>query len=234
MIVTNVAVMREEIAAKRPETWREHLHEVIFEADTPAGKTFDVLLLVAIVVSVLVVTLDSVEDFRAHHRTLLGVLEWALTIGFTIEYVLRVICVRSPLRYVFSLSFVAVREVEWHLYALIFLLGAAYTLKHDAHVRVDVIFQYFGPRTRALVNVLGTLLFLLPGCWLLIKTSINFVQYAYMIGEVSPDPGGLPLRWLIKAAIPFGFGLVALQGVAFLIRNLLILITPPSATKRPE
>ena len=138
------------------------------------------------------------------------------------------------LRYVFNLSFVAVREVEWHLYALIFLLGAAYTLKHDAHVRVDVICQYFGPRTRALVNVLGTVLFLLPGCWLLIKTSINFVQYAYMIGETSPDPGGLPLRWLIKAAIPFGFGLVALQGVAFLIRNLLILITPPSATERPE
>lgn len=94
--------MREDIAAARPETWREHLHEIIFEADTTLGKSFDVMLIVSIVASVIVVTLDSVDQFRADHHTLLVAAEWVLTIGFTIEYVLRLVCVRNPLRYAFS------------------------------------------------------------------------------------------------------------------------------------
>lgn len=94
--------MRDDIAAARPETWREHLHEIIFEADTTLGKTFDVMLIVSIVASVIVVTLDSVDQFREDHHALLVASEWVLTIGFTIEYVLRLICVRNPLRYAFS------------------------------------------------------------------------------------------------------------------------------------
>ncbi len=102
VIVMNVATMRDRIAADRPETWREHLHELIFEADTPTGKMFDIGLLMAIAASVAVVTLDSVDQFRDDHHTLLVTAEWVLTIAFTIEYVLRIMCVRNPLRYVFS------------------------------------------------------------------------------------------------------------------------------------
>ena len=94
--------MQQSTAAASPEGWRERLHEVIFEADTPAGKRFDVALLIAIFVSVLVVTLDSVEDIRLEYHDPLVVLEWILTIAFTAEYVLRLICVRRPLRYAVS------------------------------------------------------------------------------------------------------------------------------------
>ncbi|EMG36703.1 TRAP-type mannitol/chloroaromatic compound transport system, small permease component [Desulfocurvibacter africanus PCS] len=133
------------------------------------------------------------------------------------------VCADVAMRYLFSLSFTALRELEWYAYSLLFLLGAAYTLRHDAHVRVDVIYQYLSPRSRAAVNVAGCLLFLFPGCWLVIDTSMPFVEYSLQISESSSDPGGMPLLWPIKAAIPVGFALLALQGIAFLLRNALVL-----------
>lgn len=132
------------------------------------------------------------------------------------------VCADVAMRYLFSLSFVALREMEWSAYSLLFLLGAAYTLRHDAHVRVDVLYQNLGPRGRAAVNLLGCLLFLFPGCWLVIDTSLPFVEYSLLISEASPDPGGMPLLWPIKAAIPVGFAMLALQGLSFLLRNLLV------------
>jgi voltage-gated potassium channel len=82
--------------------WRERLHEIIFEADTPMGRFFDIALMVAIVVSVLAVMLDSVESIRAEWGTALYLAEWAFTIVFTVEYVLRIICVNKPWRYMTS------------------------------------------------------------------------------------------------------------------------------------
>jgi TRAP-type mannitol/chloroaromatic compound transport system permease small subunit len=134
-----------------------------------------------------------------------------------------VVAADVALRYFFNYSNTALRELEWHAFAALFLLGGAYALRHDDHVRVDVLYQRFSPRTRALINVLGCLLFLFPGCWLVIKTSIPFVKFSWAMHEVSPDPGGLPARWLAKALIPAGFGLLALQGVSFLLANLRVL-----------
>lgn len=85
-----------------PTSWRERWYEVIFEADTPAGKLFDVLLLIAILLSVLVVMFESDSSFRAEHGTLLVRSEWFFTILFTAEYIVRILCARRPLRYVFS------------------------------------------------------------------------------------------------------------------------------------
>ena len=82
--------------------WREKLHEIIFEADTPAGKRFDVLLIVAIFISVIAVMLDSVESIRLRHGFLLNILEWTFTIVFACEYVLRLLCVRKPKLYALS------------------------------------------------------------------------------------------------------------------------------------
>ncbi|MFK7959359.1 MAG: ion transporter [Phycisphaerales bacterium] len=82
--------------------WRDRLHEIIFEADTPAGKAFDVTLLVLIAASILAVMLETVSEYREQHGLLLYRVEWAFTILFTIEYVMRLICVRRPLRYAFS------------------------------------------------------------------------------------------------------------------------------------
>jgi len=136
-------------------------------------------------------------------------------------------------------------ELNWHLYSLVFLLGAAYTLKHDAHVRVDLIYHNLGPRGRAWVNAFGVLAFLLPVCIVVIWVSIvgrplplpnrpfpdwvptwfdhSFVGRAWRFKQGSPDPGGLPYWYVLKTAIPVGFFFLSLQGVAELIRNVLFL-----------
>ena len=130
------------------------------------------------------------------------------------------------MRYLFRSGSVALQELEWHLFALVFLLGAAYTLKHDDHVRVDVLYQsqWMTPRRRALVNLLGTVLFLMPFCLLVIVSAWPFVYDSFLHAEGSPDPGGLPHRWLLKAAIPVAFGLLLLQGLANAIRALQTLL----------
>lgn len=132
------------------------------------------------------------------------------------------------MRYLFQSGSIMLQELEWHLFSLIFLLGAAYTLRHDGHVRVDVFLRNprVGPRGRALVDLLGTLFFLLPFCLLVIVGSAPFVEASYSFGERSPDPGGLPYRFLLKAAIPLGFGLIVLQGLAQIARSLRILCAP--------
>ncbi|MCA9017732.1 MAG: ion transporter, partial [Planctomycetaceae bacterium] len=86
----------------KQKTWREHMYEIIFEADTPAGKLFDVVLLIAILVSILVIMLESVKSFDAKYGLQFNIAEWFFTILFTIEYVARIICARRPLRYIFS------------------------------------------------------------------------------------------------------------------------------------
>ncbi len=125
------------------------------------------------------------------------------------------------MRYAFQASFVALYELEWHLFALVFLLGGAYTLKHNAHVRVDVIYQRLGKKGRAWINLIGSLIFLFPGCYLIVSTSIPFVHASFSLHEMSPDPGGLPGRYLLKAAIPAAFVLMAIQGVSLFIHSLL-------------
>ena len=129
-------------------------------------------------------------------------------------------------RYLFSINSVAVQELQWHLFALIFLLGAAYTLKHDEHVRVDIIYQsrWMNDRRRAWINLIGGCFLLIPFCLLVIITSYPFVYTSIISGEGSPDPGGLPYRFLLKAAIPIGFGLLMLQGIADSLTHLLYLL----------
>ena len=124
------------------------------------------------------------------------------------------------MRYLFNTSFVFTQELEWHLFAFIFLIGAGYTLLHDGHVRVDIIYQRLGYKARAWVNLIGVLLFLLPGCMMVIVTSWQFVLNAWSVMEGSPDPGGIPYRFLIKGTITVGFILLCLQGVSLGIHSL--------------
>ena len=127
------------------------------------------------------------------------------------------------MRYLFNISFVALQELEWHIYSIIFLLGAGYTLKQNGHVRVDLIYQRLGKRHRAYIDVLGCLLFLFPGCFLVIKTAIPFVYTSYRMHEGSPDPGGLAARYLLKSTMIIGFLLLWIQGAAMLLDRLLYL-----------
>ncbi len=135
-------------------------------------------------------------------------------------FLVAVVVIDVVMRYLFNNSFVFVQELEWHLFAFMFLMGAGYTLRHDQHVRVDLFYQQFGPKTRAWVNLLGTVIFLLPGCYIIIKVSVPWVVTAYEIGEISPDPGGIPARWLIKACVPAGFVLLTLQGLSLGVNSV--------------
>lgn len=126
------------------------------------------------------------------------------------------------MRYLFQQGSVALQELEWHLFALLFLSGAAYTLKYDAHVRVDVLFQsrFVSDKARAWINIVGTLLFLFPFCLLIIFSSWPFVENAFFYNEGSPDPGGLPYRFILKGAIIFAFACLMLQGFSELLKNI--------------
>jgi TRAP-type mannitol/chloroaromatic compound transport system permease small subunit len=131
------------------------------------------------------------------------------------------------MRYLFKTSYVFVQEMEWHLFAFIFLMGAGYTLLKDGHVRVDIVYQRLSPKARAWINIIGTILFLFPGCYMIIQTGIPFVKNSYCILEGSPDPGGIPCRFIIKSAIPIGFTLIGLQGISMFLKNLMILLNIP-------
>ena len=113
-------------------------------------------------------------------------------------------------------------ELQWYLFGLIFLLAAAYTLRHDAHVRVDVFYGKLSERGRAWVTLAGTVLFLFPFCLLMILVSWPAVRNSWAVMEMSPDPGGLP-RYPIKTVIPIAFILLLVQGVSLLIRQVAIL-----------
>lgn len=125
-----------------------------------------------------------------------------------------VIVVDVFLRYVFSITSAASFELEWHLFAVLFLLGASWTLQEDKHVRVDVFYHRFSKRTQAVVNLMGTVLLLLPFCAVAFYESLSFVESSWQVRETSPQPGGLPYRYLIKACIPAGFLLLGLQGIS--------------------
>ena len=115
-------------------------------------------------------------------------------------------------------------ELQWYLFACLFLLGAAATLRHDAHVRVDVFYGRLTPRNQAWLNVAGTLLFLLPFCVFGVVSSWDYTMNSIALREMSPDPGGLP-RYPIKAMIPIGFGLLGLQAISQLIKHIAVITT---------
>jgi len=135
-----------------------------------------------------------------------------------------VVFIDVVMRYLFNTSFVFTQELEWHLFGFIFLIGAGYTLLHDGHVRVDIIYQRLSHKGRAWVNLFGVLLFLIPGCIMLISTSWKFTINSYSILEGSPDPGGIPFRFIIKGCMPLGFVLLLLQGISLGMHSFLQII----------
>ncbi|MCS5635356.1 MAG: TRAP transporter small permease subunit [Myxococcota bacterium] len=131
---------------------------------------------------------------------------------------LAVIIVNVILRYVFGSGRIELEEAQWHLYAVGFLAAIAYGVRTDSHVRVDVVHERLSPRMQAWIELYGILLLGLPFCALIVYFGIPFVSESFATGEVSPSPGGLPGRFLIKAALPLGLGLVALAFFARLLR----------------
>jgi TRAP-type mannitol/chloroaromatic compound transport system permease small subunit len=126
-----------------------------------------------------------------------------------------------------QLSSNALLELQWYLFSLLFLLGAAYTLRHDGHVRVDLLYGRAGPHGQAWIDLLGTVLFLLPVSGLMLWLSWPAVRNSWKVAERSPDPGGLP-RYPLKAVILLAFALLILQGIAIVIRRIAFLRGTPS------
>ena len=160
-------------------------------------------------------------------QTILGAIASILLIGLVLLMVYNVIA-----RYAFSASSLGLEELTWHFYAAIFLLGIPYALRSDSHVRVDLIFEKLSPKTQAIIDLTGTLLFLIPSCLIIAWTGWNFTVSAYQfgvqpdsisaffnqitstgIGEKSQDSGGLLNRWIIKGVIPLSFCCLLLAGI---------------------
>ncbi|MEZ5672861.1 MAG: TRAP transporter small permease subunit [Thiotrichaceae bacterium] len=161
--------------------------------------------------------------------------EWVgRSVSWLVLAIVLLVCYDITMRYLLSAGILsgfshnsgALQELQWHFFALIFLLGGAYTLKHDEHVRVDIVYQssWMNSRQRALVNFIGSSLFLIPFCLIIIYSSYPFVYDSYLHHETSPDAGGLTHRYLLKLAIPLGFSLLLLQGISQSLTNLLLLL----------
>lgn len=116
----------------------------------------------------------------------------------------------------------ALIDLQWYLFSLVFLLGAAYALNRDVHVRVDVVYSRFGEKGRAWVDLLGTLFFLIPFSVVMLRVSWPSVRNSWVIREVSPDPGGLP-RYPIKAVIILSFALLLIQGWAQVAKKVAVI-----------
>ena len=110
-------------------------------------------------------------------------------------------------------------EAQWYLFSVIFLMGAAYGLHHDAHVRVDVMYERVSVKTRAWIDLVGTFVFLIPFSLMMLYVTFPAVKASWDVREVSPDPGGLP-RWPIKALILVSFVLLLLQALVEIVRRV--------------
>lgn len=121
-------------------------------------------------------------------------------------------------RYLFGQGSIALEELEWHIYGVAFLLGLGFCLQADRHVRIDVFAEQWSPRTRAWIELVGLVVFLLPFVIAVTYESTVFAYTSWQFGEVSPAPGGLPYRWIIKAFIPLGFLLLGMAGLSRLSR----------------
>jgi len=127
------------------------------------------------------------------------------------------------LRYGFNTGSIAAQELVTYMHGSVFMLGAAYALKHDAHVRVDIFYRDFGPRAKAWVNGLGGILFLMPLCVFIAFSSWNYAAASWAIREASPEPGGIPAVFLLKSLIPLLAVNLLLQGLAETLRSALTL-----------
>lgn len=124
------------------------------------------------------------------------------------------------MRYFFNDVSIGMQELEWHLFAAMFMFGIAYTLKEDAHVRVDICYDVMSAKKKAIINIVGSLFFALPMTLLIAYYGFGFTYEAYTIGEGSGDPGGLPYRWIVRSVIPVSSLFLVLSIIYVVLTNI--------------
>jgi TRAP-type mannitol/chloroaromatic compound transport system permease small subunit len=127
------------------------------------------------------------------------------------------------MRYFFNDVSIGMQELEWHLFGAMFMFGIAYTLKENAHVRVDIFYDAMSLKKQAIVNIFGSLIFALPITLLILYFSYAYTFEAYEMGEGSADPGGLPHRWLVRSVIPLASCFLVLAIFHVVLSNIQLL-----------
>jgi TRAP-type mannitol/chloroaromatic compound transport system permease small subunit len=167
-------------------------------------------------------------------RGLDAVVEVAGRIGGWSGFALLVVMAGNVImRYLFNTGSVAMQELEWHLMAPISLLCIAYAIKHEGHIRVDIFYARMSKRTQQMIEVFSCLC-ALALCVIIVHLSIPYVMQAYSIGEGSPNPGGLPYRWIVKSMIPLGFFFLGLQSLASVFRAIIPFLDKPAEKPASE
>src|SRR6266542_3870040 len=123
------------------------------------------------------------------------------------------------LRYAFRTSTVWLQELEWHLFGITYMLGAGYTMLYDEHVRVDILYSGWSRRKKAWSDFILYLVFFYPSAIMIVWTTIPFVRDSYRVFEGSPDPGGIPLRFLLKSVIILGFLILMIHAFSQTVKN---------------
>ncbi len=121
-------------------------------------------------------------------------------------------------RYFFHISSIAEQELQWHILAAIAMFGSAFTFQQKEHVRVDLFYHHYSEKVKQMMDILIPLFIIIPFSIFIIYLSSDYVMQSYHNGEVSPDPGGLPYRYLVKSLIPIGFTLIFIQALAVLFK----------------
>jgi TRAP-type mannitol/chloroaromatic compound transport system permease small subunit len=136
------------------------------------------------------------------------------------------IILQVSLRYGFNKSLIFLEEVQWHLFSILFLVGLSYAQVTDSHVRVDVFSQHFGPKKKALIEIMGLIFFLIPFLFIIFSHGLEFVSDSFIRDETSLSPGGLPSRWIIKSFILIGVFLLFISSFSRILKMILILRKP--------
>ena len=140
--------------------------------------------------------------------------------AFILALLVMLIVYDATARYLFSSGSTALQELEWHFFDVIILFSIAYTLKHNAHVRVDIFYDKFSLKTQTSIDIVALLFFVLPLSMLIIYIGFGFVELSFLQSEASSDPGGLSHRWIVKSLMPLAFLFLALQSISELVQKL--------------
>ena len=185
----------------------------------PLSEHVDKAILVSVflvIILSLIPKIDYITDnFSKYFMFVSGISIIILTLLVTYDVIMRKF---------FSGGSIALQELEWHMYDIIFLFGIAYTLSKDKHVRVDIFYNKFPFKIKKIINIIALIVFIIPLSTLIIIEVIPFVQMSIAQNECSGNPGGLPYRWIIKSSIFWAFLIVLLQSSGEIRKNFYMLI----------